>query len=197
MLRPMPKTLCVYCASSDRLDPKYYALAGTLGSLIAAGGHSLVYGGGKVGMMGTVARAVKAGGGRVIGVIPEFMIAKELEFTGADELIRVDTMRERKRIMEERADAFITLPGGWGTLEEILEIITLRQLDVVRKPCVFVNQEGFYDELFHFFGKMVNQQFNRPSNLSLFSVALDAREALEQALSDRPTQAESKWFETR
>jgi uncharacterized protein (TIGR00730 family) len=197
MLRTMPKTLCVYCASSDRLDPKYYALAETLGSLIAAGGHSLVYGGGKVGMMGAVARSVKAGGGRVIGVIPEFMIAKELEFTGADELIRVHTMRERKRLMEERADAFITLPGGWGTLEEILEIITLRQLDVVRKPCVFVNHDGFYNELFRFFGKMVDQQFNRPSNLGLFSVASDAREALEHALSEQPTQAESKWFETR
>ena len=193
----MSKTLCVYCASSDRLDPSYYALAESLGSLIAAQGHSLVYGGGKVGMMGAVARAVKAGGGHVTGVIPDFMVAKELEFSGADELIRVHTMRDRKRIMEERADAFITLPGGWGTLEEILEIITLRQLDVVRKPCVFLNHEGFYDELFRFFGKMVDQQFNRPSNLGLFSIAADAREAVEHALSQHPPLAESKWFETR
>lgn len=193
----MSKCICVYCASSDRLDPKYYHLAEHLGTLIAAGGHSLVYGGGKVGMMGTVARAVKNGGGRVTGVIPRFMVAKELEFAGADEMVHVDTMRERKHVMEQRADAFICLPGGWGTLEEIMEVITLRQLDVLRKPCVFVNQDGFYDDLFRLFAKMIEGKFNRPSNLSLFSIATDAREALEQALSTAPQHAESKWFETK
>lgn len=193
----MPKTLCVYCASSDRLAPKYYHLAEHVGRLIGEQGHALVYGGGKVGMMGVVARAAKQAGARVTGVIPEFMVAKELEFSGADELIHVKTMRERKRLMEERADAFITLPGGWGTLEEILEIITLRQLDVVRKPCVFVNQDGFYDDLFRLFGKMIGENFNRPSNLQLFSIASSAEEALRQALDARPQHAESKWFETR
>ena len=193
----MSKTLCVYCASSDRLDPKYYALAEQLGALIATGGNSLIYGGGNVGMMGVLARSVKQHGGRVIGVIPDFMVAKELAFTDADELVRVHTMRERKRIMEERADAFITLPGGWGTLEEIMEIITLRQLDVVRKPCVFVNHDGFYDELFRFFDKMISEHFNRPSNLKLFSVAENAHQALIQALDETPRHAASKWFETR
>jgi len=186
-----------YCASSDRLEPKYYHLAEHLGRLIAQQGHSLVYGGGNVGMMGVVARSVKQHGGRVIGVIPEFMVAKELAYEGCDELVSVQTMRERKRIMEERADAFICLPGGWGTLEEILEVITLRQLDVIRKPCVFVNLDGFYQELFALFGKMIEQNFNRPSNLRLFSIAAGAEDALAQALSTEPTHAESKWFVTK
>jgi len=133
----MTKLLCVYCASSDRLDPKYYAAATELGHVLVRQGWGLVYGGGKTGMMGAVARATKAAGGRVVGVIPEFMKARELAYDEADELISVITMRERKLLMETRADAFVTLPGGFGTLEEIMEILTLRQLDVVKKPCVF------------------------------------------------------------
>jgi uncharacterized protein (TIGR00730 family) len=192
----MPKSLCVYCSSSDRLDPKYYALADELGRELVAGGWDLVYGGGKVGMMGTVARSVKAAGGRVIGVIPDFMCAKELAFEDSDELHRVLTMRERKRLMEERADAFIALPGGWGTLEEILEILTLRQLDVLRKPCVFLNQDGFYDDLLRFFGRMVEERFNRSSNLGLFHTATTPAEAV--LLAGKPCHqiVETKWFVT-
>jgi uncharacterized protein (TIGR00730 family) len=145
--RAMPKLLCVYCSSSDRLDAKYVAAAEAFGRAMTARGWGLVYGGGKTGLMGAVARAVKRDGGRVVGVIPEFMKAKELAYEGADELVTVLTMRERKTIMETRADGFVALPGGWGTLEEIMEIITLRSLDVLRKPCVFFNQDGFYDDL--------------------------------------------------
>jgi len=141
------KLLCVYCSSSDRLDPKYTAAAEQLGHELVARGFGLVYGVGKTGLMGAVARAVKARGGRVVGVIPEFMKARELAYDEADELVTVVTMRERKLLMEARADAFVALPGGFGTLEEIMEILTLRQLDVVRKPCVFFNQDGFYDDL--------------------------------------------------
>jgi uncharacterized protein (TIGR00730 family) len=137
----MPKLLCVYCSSSDRLDPKYAAAATALGREMVGRGWGLVYGGGKTGLMGAVARAVKKEGGRVVGVIPEFMKARELAFDEADELVTVITMRERKLLMETRADAFVTLPGGWGTLEEIMEILTLRQLEVVKKPCVFLNQD--------------------------------------------------------
>jgi len=192
----MIKNLCVYCSSSDRLDPKYYALATELGSRMAAGGYRLVYGGGRVGMMGAVARAVKGGGGNVIGVIPHFMVAKELEFDEADEKIRSDTMRERKQIMEERSDAFIALPGGWGTLEEIMEILTLRQLDVLRKPCILVNTDGFYDELLRFFDRMVKENFNRPSNLELFIVARTVDEVFQQLANDHAPRAESKWYVT-
>src|SRR5512140_370291 len=108
----MEKLLCVFCASSRQLDPKYHTVATAVGHEMVARGWGLVYGGGNVGLMGTVAKAVKDAGGRVVGVIPEFMIARELAFRDAHELITVETMRERKRIMEERAAAFLTLPGG-------------------------------------------------------------------------------------
>lgn len=192
----MTKLLCVYCSSSDRLDPKYYAAAETLGRAIVAEGWGLVYGGGRVGMMGAVARSVRAAGGTVVGVIPEFMVAKELAYGEATELVRVDTMRTRKRIMEERADAFLALPGGWGTLEEIMEILTLRQLDVLRKPCVILNQDGFYDELLRFFERMVQERFNKPTNLRLFSVARGVEEVFPCIERNRSEVAETKWFVT-
>jgi len=192
----MPKTLCVYCASSDRIDPKYTDTATAVGREMVRQGWSLVYGGGKVGLMGAVARAVKTSGGRVVGVIPEFMKAKELAYDDADEMHSVVTMRDRKREMETRADAFLALPGGWGTLEEIMEILTLRQLDVLRKPVVFLNQDGFYDELLRFFSRMIAERFNKPSNLKLFSVAATVDEVFAQ-LKNGAVAAETKWFVTK
>ena len=176
----MAKMLCVYCASSDRIDPKYHAAAAALGRELVARGWGLVYGGGKTGTMGAVARAVKQAGGKVVGVIPEFMKVRELAYDEADEIVTVITMRERKLLMETRADAFVTLPGGWGTLEEVLEILTLRQLDVVKKPCVFLNQDGFYDPL-----------------LQLFQVAATVPEVFAKIEATSGVRAESKWFETR
>ena len=191
------RLLCVYCASSDRLDPKYAAAAEQLGRELVARGYGLVYGGGKTGLMGAVARAVKASGGRVVGVIPEFMKARELAYDEADELVTVVTMRERKLLMEARADAFVALPGGFGTLEEILEILTLHQLDVVKKPCVFFNQEGFYDDLLRLFGRMLAEQFFKPSNMGLFRVAATVPDIFTQIEAARHAPAESKWFQTR
>ena len=193
----MPKLLCVYCSSSDRLDPKYFSAATELGERLVAEGWGLVYGGGKTGLMGAVARATKAAGGRVVGVIPEFMKVRELAFDEADELVTVITMRERKLLMETRADAFVTLPGGFGTLEEIMEILTLRQLDVVKKPCVFLNQDGFYDDLIRLFERMLRDNFFKPSNMELFRVAATVPEIFTQIEAARDAKAESKWFETR
>lgn len=193
----MTKLLCVYCASSDRLDPKYYALATELGRDLVARGWGLVYGGGKTGMMGAIARGVKERGGRVVGVIPEFMKARELAFDEADELVTVITMRERKLLMETRADAFVALPGGFGTLEEIMEILTLCQLDVVKKPCVLLNHDGFYDDLIRLFEKMLAEKFFKPSNMELFRVASSIAEVFSQIDAHSETKAESKWFETR
>lgn len=193
----MTKLLCVYCASSDRLDPKYYAVAAELGRALVAHGWGLVYGGGRTGMMGAVARAVKQAGGRVVGVIPEFMKVRELAYDEADELVTVITMRERKLLMETRADAFVTLPGGWGTLEEIMEILTLRQLEVVKKPCVFLNQDGFYDPLLQLFERMLADKFFKPSNLELFRVARTVPEVFTQIETTAEVKAESKWFDTR
>jgi len=191
----MQKTLCVYCASSDRLDPKYAEAATAVGREMVRRGWGLVYGGGKVGLMGAVAKAVKTSGGRVVGVIPEFMKVKELAYEQADEMHTVVTMRERKLMMETRADAFVALPGGWGTLEEIMEILTLRQLDVLRKPVVIFNQDGFYDELLKFFDRMIAEKFNKPSNLQLFTVATTVEEIFNQLETGAVT-AETKWFVT-
>ncbi len=193
----MTRLLCVYCSSSDRLDPKYAAAATELGHLMVAQGWGLVYGGGKTGLMGTVGRAVKQAGGHVVGVIPEFMKARELAFTEADELVTVVTMRERKLLMEARADAFVTLPGGWGTLEEIMEILTLRQLDIVKKPCVFLNQDGFYDPLLRLFDMMLAEKFFKPSNMDLFRVAATVPEVFTQIEAAKGVQPESKWFVTK
>lgn len=193
----MTKLLCVYCSSSDRIDPKYASAAEELGRELVARGWGLVYGGGKTGLMGAVARGTKAAGGRVVGVIPEFMKARELAFDAADELVTVVTMRERKLLMEARADAFVTLPGGWGTLEEIMEILTLRQLDVVKKPCVFLNQDGFYDDLLRLFDRMLAEKFFKPSNMDLFRVAATIPDVFAQIEAGRAAQAEPKWFETR
>ncbi len=195
----MTKLLCVYCASSDRIDPKYFSTAAELGREMVMRGWGLIYGGGRTGTMGAVARAVKQNGGRVVGIIPEFMKLRELAYAEADELVTVITMRERKLMMETRADAFVALPGGWGTLEEILEILTLRQLEVVRKPCVFLNQDGFYDPLLQQFERMLAGQFFRSSNMDLFRVASTPSAVFDEiaAAEGSPAPVESKWFETR
>lgn len=193
----MTKLLCVYCSSSDRLDPQYGTAAEELGAELVARGWGLVYGGGKTGLMGALARAVKSRGGRVVGVIPEFMKARELAYDEADELVTVVTMRERKLLMETRADAFVALPGGFGTLEEIMEILTLRQLDVVKKPCVFFNQDGFYDDLLRLFERMLAEKFCKPSNLKLFRVATTVPDIFAQIEAARNGPTESKWFQTR
>ncbi|MDQ5980437.1 MAG: hypothetical protein QG602_3414 [Verrucomicrobiota bacterium] len=193
----MQKLLCVYCSSSDRIDPKYAAAAEELGRELVTRGWGLVYGGGKTGLMGAVARGTKSAGGRVVGVIPEFMKARELAFDEADELVTVITMRERKLLMEARADAFVTLPGGWGTLEEIMEILTLRQLDIVKKPCVFYNQDGFYDDLIRLFERMLAEKFFKPSNMDLFRVANTIPDIFAQIELARGAKAEAKWFDTK
>lgn len=193
----MEKLLCVYCASSDRLAPKYYDAAAELGRALVQRGWGLVYGGGKTGTMGAVARAVKQEGGRVVGVIPEFMKSRELAYDEADEIVTVVTMRERKLLMETRADAFVALPGGFGTLEEIMEILTLRQLAVVKKPCVFFNQDGFYDDLLRLFDRMLAEKFFKPSNMDLFRVATTVPEIFAKIAEAGGAPVESKWFETR
>ena len=165
--------LCVYCSSSGTLDRKYYEAGERLGREMAARGWGLIYGGGNAGLMGSVARSVKAAGGHVVGVIPEFMRERELAYQEANELVVVDSMRERKRIMAERAEAFITLPGGIGTLEELTEIMTERYLGLSVKPLVLVNQDGFYDSLLQFFERMVEERFKPPGLADLFTIAKD------------------------
>ncbi|HMS77894.1 TIGR00730 family Rossman fold protein [Gordonia pseudamarae] len=141
-----PITICVYCASGP-VDGHYLDLAAEVGAAIAAGGHTLVSGGGNVSMMGALARAVRAGGGRTVGIIPTALMEREVADVDADELIVTDTMRQRKQAMDDRADAFITLPGGIGTLEELFETWTGGFLGMHDKPVVLLDPEGFYAPL--------------------------------------------------
>jgi uncharacterized protein (TIGR00730 family) len=189
----MPKLLCVYCSSSDLIDAKYHAAAEELGRGMVARGWGLVYGGGCVGSMGVLARAVKASGGYVVGVIPEFMKSRELAYTIADELVTVETMRERKRLMEERASAFVVLPGGLGTLEEFSEIVALRYLNRLNLPVVLLNQDGFYDDLLKYFARVASEGFMSPTVHDLFTVAKTVDEVWQQLDQPVPFKPDAIW----
>lgn len=170
--------VCVYCSASNRVDPVFFDLARDLGTRLGRGGHTLVYGGGRTGLMGEVALATHAAGGRVIGVIPESMMDQEVAYQAADELIVTRTMRERKQRMEERADAFLTLPGGFGTLEELSEILVGRILKFHDKPVVLLNPDGFYDPLLALFEHFIAHRFAKPSHLDGLEVVTTAEQAM-------------------
>jgi len=155
-------TICVFCASSDDIPRHYVDLAAEVGAEIARRGHSLVTGGGSVSMMGAVARAVRVGGGRTVGVIPRALLDREIADHDADELVVCDTMRERKGEMDARSDAFITLPGGIGTLEELLEIWTSRTLGMHDKPVVVCDPDDAFAPLRAQIDQLVSRGFARP-----------------------------------
>ena len=182
------KSICVFCSSSNSIDDVYFETATDLGHRIGQLGLGLVYGGASIGLMGAIARATHEKGGRVLGVIPEFFRDKDknFEYSKADELIIVETMRIRKAIMDERADAFIALPGGIGTLEEVIEILSMKQLGLTEKPLVFVNTNNFYDGLISNLQNMVDLKFAKSSTLELFAVCPDPLSALEFIFSYQP-----------
>jgi len=188
------RTVCVYAASSDAVPTLYRAEAERLGALIAQRGYQLIYGAGQVGLMGDVARAVHAHGGHVIGVIPERLRTVELAYEQADELIVTETMRERKAIMEQRADAFIALPGGFGTLEELVEVLVLKQLHYHDKPIVALNVGGAFDALFAFFHRLRDDRLIKASHFDLYHVANDAETALAHLVDYVPRVPEPKWM---
>ena len=171
--------ICVFCASSNDASPRYLEVARTLGGLMVERGHTLIYGGGSVGLMGELAREVQQGGGRVVGVIPERLSTEEIAFEDAEELLVTADMAERKNIMIERAEAFICLPGAFGTLDEMLEIITLKQLDYHDKPIVLVNTDGFYDTLLGFFRRLEEERLIYKECLELYEAVSDVESALE------------------
>lgn len=162
--------ICVFCGSSPGLSAAYTEVAVELGRTLAAMEIELVYGGAAVGLMGTVARTVLSGGGRVTGIIPRALAEKEVAFVGLDELHIVETMHERKAMMAERSDGFIALPGGLGTLEEFVEALTWAQLGIHNKPCGLLNVEGYYDRLLAYMDHMVEQGFMRSENREMILV---------------------------
>jgi uncharacterized protein (TIGR00730 family) len=161
----------------------YRAEATALGGAIAAAGLGLVYGGAIAGLMGAVADAALAGGAEVIGVLPDVLAGKEIAHTGLTRLELVSTMHERKARMAELADAFLILPGGYGTLEELLEIVTWAQLRLHTKPCILINTAGYWDGLLAFLDTAVKAGFLKPQNRTLMLVASNAAEAIQKAIA--------------
>ena len=190
----MIRSVGVFAASSDAVGAEYRDAAERLGALLAERGLALVYGAGKVGLMGVLARAVREGGGRVIGVIPEKLRDLELAYLGADELIVTQDLRERKLVMEERADAFIAMPGGFGTLDEVIEVLVGRQLWYHEKPLVFLNINGIYDKLIGFFEDLIGGRFIPASHRELYHVCASPEEAMLFLDSYEPVAPHGKWF---
>lgn len=169
------RAICVFCGSQPGARPAYVEAARALGRLLAQQGIVTIYGGGHIGMMGALADAALAAGGRVVGVIPEHLMRPEVAHQNLDELRVVASMHERKRLMAERADAFIVLPGGYGTLEEMFEMVTWLQLRLQAKPLGIVNVERYYDRLLEFLNHAAAEGFIRPEHREL--VIVDASPA--------------------
>jgi len=176
------KRVAVYCGSADGNDPAFLADARALGAAIAAAGLGLVYGGACVGLMGAVADAALAGGAEVIGVLPEVLADREIAHTGLTRLERVPSMHKRKARMAALADAFLILPGGYGTLEELLEVVTWAQLRIHAKPCILINTSGYWNGLLAFLDTAVAAGFLKPRNRGLLQVAANAEEAVRTAV---------------
>ena len=184
--RPLD-SVCVYCASSNAADPEFLAAAGRLGRILAGEGLRLVYGGGGVGLMGACAMAAHEAGGKVLGVIPHFLTSHERPLKTVPTVI-VQSMHERKMMMFEEADAFAILPGGIGTLEEVIELLSWRRLGLHAKPIVFLNAKGFWDPLFEVFEHILAQNLI-PDEFRETWRSVDRVEDILPALRDMPTHA--------
>jgi len=178
-------SLCIYCGSRTGEGPGYRALAESAGREIAARDLTLVYGGGQIGLMGLAARAALAEGGRVVGIIPEHLDEIEIAQTGLSELHVVKDMHTRKRMMFDRADAFLVLPGGMGTLDEFIEMVTWAQIGLHDKPIMLINHDGYWEPLLALIKHVIAEGFAGPSNLDLFTV-VDSLDDAFAALAAHP-----------
>ena len=173
------KNVCVYSASSTKIAPVYFAVAEELGRLLASQGINLINGAGSIGLMGATSNATLEAGGTVTGVIPRFMVEQNWHHTGLTQLIETETMHERKQLMAELSDGVIALPGGCGTMEELLEIITWKQLGLYLKPIVILNIQGFYDPLLEMLERAIDGNFMRSEHRAIWQVATSAQEAID------------------
>lgn len=187
-------SICVFCGSSEGNDARIISESFLLGKKLADQKITLVYGAAKIGIMGEVAQGVLQNKGKVIGVIPEFLILKEVVHRDLDKLIITANMHERKMKMQELSDGFITLPGGFGTLEELFEIMTWSQLGLHQKPIGLLNINGFYDDLLALLKNMVRKNFLKTENYELLIVDKDIDRLLEKMKTFKPVQA-SKWLQ--
>lgn len=174
------KNVCVYSASSTKIASIYFEIAEELGHLLARKGINLINGAGSSGLMGTISNAALQAGGTVTGVIPRFMVEQGWHHQGLTHLVETETMHERKQLMAEMSDGVIALPGGCGTLEELLEIITWKQLGIYLKPIVILNVNGYFDPLLDMLQKAIEENFMREEHRAIWQVAATAEEAVEQ-----------------
>lgn len=188
------KSVCVFCGSSVGNRPIFREMAAVVGRTLAERKLRLIYGGGNIGLMGVVADAVLETGGEVVGVIPRMLAEKEVAHGGLTELIVVGSMHERKALMADRSDAFLALPGGFGTFEEFCEVLTWAQLGLHSKPCGLLNIDGFYDSLLHLFDRAVCDKLLRPEHRSLVIPGTDVSLLLDQLQSYNPIVRE-KWID--
>ncbi|MFN0093973.1 MAG: TIGR00730 family Rossman fold protein [Dehalococcoidia bacterium] len=192
---PTVRSVAVYCASSSAVPEEFLDLAADTGAAIAAQRWRLVYGGASIGMMGACAEAAIASGGDVLGVITRDLVSMEVAHEGLPELRVVDSMHERKLVMTDACDAFLVLPGGFGTLDEAFEAITWKQLGAHAKPIVVLNHAGFYDGLLAFLESASNQRFIRPEGLRLFEVANSVASAVRLLRTATPSPPlPNKWW---
>jgi uncharacterized protein (TIGR00730 family) len=189
------KRICVFCGSAVGARPGYTQAAQRLGHLLAERKIGMVFGGGRVGLMGVTADAVMNQGGEVIGVIPDALDRREIGHHGVTELRVVESMHERKALMADLSDAFIALPGGYGTLEEFAEIVTWSQLGIQNKPCGLLNVEGYWDGLLEFLDHAMREQFLRPENRELVLVAGTPEQMLEKISAWEPPAHIEKWLD--
>jgi len=188
------QSVCVFCGSSPGLDPAYTEAARSLGRTLAKANIRLVFGGGHVGLMGVVSNAAIEAGGEAIGVIPKFLVERELAHTGLTDLRIVGSMHERKAMMSDLSEGFITLPGGTGTLEEFFEILTWAQLGEHEKPCGLLNVAGYYDSLLTVFDQMVKRGFLSEPNRDLVLVESEPERLLQRLESYQPPKT-AKWID--
>ena len=173
------KNVCVYSASSTKIAPVYFAAAKELGRLLAKRGINLINGAGSIGLMAATSNAALQAGGTVTGVIPRFMVEQGWHHLGLTRLVETETMHERKQLMAQMSDAVIALPGGCGTMEELLEIITWKQLGLFLNPIVVLNIDGFYDPLLEMLQRAIDGRFMRPEHRGIWQVATTPEEAVE------------------
>lgn len=186
--------ICVFCSSSEALHKKYSDMASELGELIGQNGNTLIHGGGKIGLMGVLGRSVKQFGGKVIGIIPEKLNIKGVASETDDEMIVTKDMRDRKAAMHEYADAFITLPGGFGTLEEIMETLTLKQLKYHSKPIVFIDTDNFFQFLFKQFDVLFDEEFTNRDFRNLYYIAATPTDAMTYIKDYKHKDIKDKWL---
>ncbi len=185
----MMKDVCIYCASSTSIDKKYIEAAELLTEKLVKNGYGIVYGGGEVGLMGAVANKALSLNGRVTGVIPRFMVKVEWAHKGVKNMVQVETMAERKTKLVEGVSAVIALPGSTGTLDELIDILSLKKLGKFTRPVIIVNSFGFYDHLLSLFDKMIEERFMRPEHRELWTVIENPEDIIE-AIDNAP-----KWNE--